>query len=243
MERQGNQKRRDVEFNIGDMMLVKLQLYRQVTLAKRYSNKLAKRYYGPLKVLERVGKEQVANLPEDEHEGQPVEQPLAICDTRIVLQIGIPVRQVLMQWSGIPPEEATKKITLAVLGYPQQLAKLLQIEGPPPESVALPPIVELVKKLAQAPLYSATYRHRAADSVRINCLKHQLCSSHEHPYNTQSQTPLKTFVMVLTWFVDDVDIGIERWPYSTFASQGLDEFARLHLYLKAKYPEPVCIAV
>ncbi|GJT78964.1 hypothetical protein Tco_1045689 [Tanacetum coccineum] len=112
-------KRRDVEFNIGDMVLVKLQPYRRVTLAKRYSNKLAKRYYGPFKVLECVGKvayrlalldssqEQVANLMEDEHEGQPVEQPLAICDTRIVLQKGIPVRQVLVQWSGRPPDKAT----------------------------------------------------------------------------------------------------------------------------------------
>ncbi|GJT60682.1 ty3-gypsy retrotransposon protein [Tanacetum coccineum] len=111
MEVQANQKRRDVEFNTGDMVLVKLQPYRQVTLAKRHSNKLAKRYYGPFKALERVGKvayrlalpdsskihsvfhvsllkpfsgmgqEQVANLPEETQEGQPVEQPLAICDS------------------------------------------------------------------------------------------------------------------------------------------------------------------
>ncbi|GKG07780.1 hypothetical protein Tco_0330749, partial [Tanacetum coccineum] len=47
------------------------------------------------------------NLSEDEHEGQPMEQPLPICDTRIVLQKGVPVRQVLVQWSGRPPEEAT----------------------------------------------------------------------------------------------------------------------------------------
>ncbi|GJZ91566.1 ty3-gypsy retrotransposon protein [Tanacetum coccineum] len=53
------------------------------------------------------GEEQVVNLSEDEHEGQPMEQPLPICDTRIVLQKGVPVRQVLVQWSGRPPEEAT----------------------------------------------------------------------------------------------------------------------------------------
>ncbi|GKD58650.1 ty3-gypsy retrotransposon protein [Tanacetum coccineum] len=104
---QANRKCRDVEFNVGDMVLVKLQPYRQVTLAKSCCNKLAKRCYGPFKVLERVEKEQVANLPEDEHKGQPVEQPLTICDTQIVLQKGIPVRQVLVQWRGRPPEEAT----------------------------------------------------------------------------------------------------------------------------------------
>nr|GEV84788.1 Ty3/gypsy retrotransposon protein [Tanacetum cinerariifolium] len=99
MEMQANQKGRDFEFNTGDMVLVKLQPYRQVTLAKRHSNKLAKRYYGPFKVLERVGKvayrlalpdstkihhvfhvsllkpfsgagqEPVTDLSEDEHEG------------------------------------------------------------------------------------------------------------------------------------------------------------------------------
>ncbi|GJR35647.1 ty3-gypsy retrotransposon protein [Tanacetum coccineum] len=45
-----------LEFNVGDQVLVKLQPYRQLTLAKRLSNKFAKRYYGPYEVLERVVK-------------------------------------------------------------------------------------------------------------------------------------------------------------------------------------------
>ncbi|GJT28910.1 ty3-gypsy retrotransposon protein [Tanacetum coccineum] len=137
MKMQANRNRRDVEFRSGDMVLVKLQPYRQITLAKRYSNKLAKRYYGPFEVLERVGKvtyrlaltdsskihlvfhvsllklflgtgqEAVTNFSEGAHEDQPVEQPLAICATRIVLQKGIPARQVLVQWSGSSPKKAT----------------------------------------------------------------------------------------------------------------------------------------
>ncbi|GJS16374.1 ty3-gypsy retrotransposon protein [Tanacetum coccineum] len=43
MEKKANLKRRKVEFNVGDKVLIKLQPYRQLTLAKRLSHKLAKR--------------------------------------------------------------------------------------------------------------------------------------------------------------------------------------------------------
>ncbi|GJX42084.1 ty3-gypsy retrotransposon protein [Tanacetum coccineum] len=137
MEVKANRKRRDVEFNVGDLVLVKLQPYRQITLAKRFSNKLAKRYYGPYKVEARVGKVayrlalpatskihpvfhvsilkpfvgdnsvEVAGLPEELHNDQPLEQPLAVCDARMVLRSGVPAQQVLVQWMGGSPEEAT----------------------------------------------------------------------------------------------------------------------------------------
>ncbi|GJW86965.1 ty3-gypsy retrotransposon protein [Tanacetum coccineum] len=137
MEMQANRRCRDVEFNVGDRVLVKLQPYRQVSLAKWQSNKLAKRFYGPFDVIERVGKvayrlglsdsskihpvfyvsllkpfsvvgkNVVINLPEEECEGHPVEQPLAVCANRMVLRNGIPTQQVLVQWNVRSPEEAS----------------------------------------------------------------------------------------------------------------------------------------
>nr|GEW36501.1 Ty3/gypsy retrotransposon protein [Tanacetum cinerariifolium] len=137
MEMKANSSRRDVEFKQEDLVFVKLQPYRQLTLAKRLSNKLAKRYYGPFKVLERVRKvayclalpstskihlvfhvsllkpfegtelREVSNFPEDVFEGYPMEQPLSICDSWVVLKNGLPARQVLVQWLGSLPEEAT----------------------------------------------------------------------------------------------------------------------------------------
>nr|GEW83231.1 hypothetical protein [Tanacetum cinerariifolium] len=53
------------------------------------------------------GQEVVAKLMEEEHEGHPLEQPLAICDSRLVLINSLPTRQVLVQWVGSSPKEAT----------------------------------------------------------------------------------------------------------------------------------------
>nr|GEW56581.1 hypothetical protein [Tanacetum cinerariifolium] len=117
MVMQANRKRTDVEYKIEDMVIVKLQPYRQVTLAKHYSNKSAKRYYGPFEVLERIGK--VAYrlaLPEskEEYEGHPVEQPLAICESCVVLHRGLLTRQLLVQWMDKMISEGEKNVTLGL---------------------------------------------------------------------------------------------------------------------------------
>lgn len=50
-----DQKRREVNFHIGDLVFLKLQPYRQLSVAVRKHLKLSHKYYGPYKVLEKVG--------------------------------------------------------------------------------------------------------------------------------------------------------------------------------------------
>ena len=47
--------RRDHEFHIGDWVLVKLRPYRQTTVSGAVHSKLAKRFYGPFQIIERMG--------------------------------------------------------------------------------------------------------------------------------------------------------------------------------------------
>nr|GEV96421.1 hypothetical protein [Tanacetum cinerariifolium] len=55
MKANSNRHHRDLEFKEGKFVLVKLQPYRQVSVANRLSVKLSPRYYGPYEVLARVG--------------------------------------------------------------------------------------------------------------------------------------------------------------------------------------------
>ncbi|KAJ0907443.1 putative nucleotidyltransferase, Ribonuclease H [Helianthus annuus] len=56
MTKQVNQKHLDKDFNIGDFVYLKLQKYRQHSVQHRKIQKLSKRFFGPYKVLQRIGK-------------------------------------------------------------------------------------------------------------------------------------------------------------------------------------------
>ncbi|KAL4574685.1 hypothetical protein LXL04_021521 [Taraxacum kok-saghyz] len=56
MEHQANKRRRDVEYQVGDLVYLKLRPYRQHILAKRKYDKLVARYYGPYPIIQKIGK-------------------------------------------------------------------------------------------------------------------------------------------------------------------------------------------
>lgn len=56
MKKYADQHRREEEFQVGEAVYLKLQPYRQKTLARRPCEKLSARFYGPFSIIERIGK-------------------------------------------------------------------------------------------------------------------------------------------------------------------------------------------
>ena len=137
MVQQANKHRRDRQFKIGDWVLVKLQPFRQTTVAHRLNSKLSRRYFGPFEVIGCAGPvaytlqlPQTSRihptfhvsllkpyfgptpatcfpLPELSIGNKPIMLPLAILATRIQQLPNKEQRQVLVQWSLSTPEDAT----------------------------------------------------------------------------------------------------------------------------------------
>ncbi|VFQ66499.1 unnamed protein product [Cuscuta campestris] len=95
MRAQANRHRRDVEYVVGDLVLLKLHPYRQHSLARRVSAKLAQRFYGPFQVVERV----VATLPDAFFKGRPISTPVTAIASRVVMVDGNSQEQWLIRWS------------------------------------------------------------------------------------------------------------------------------------------------
>ncbi|XP_076942181.1 uncharacterized protein LOC143611973 [Bidens hawaiensis] len=56
MAKQANKHRLDKEFNVDDMVYLKLQKYRQSSVQHRKNHKLSRRFFGPYKIVQRIGK-------------------------------------------------------------------------------------------------------------------------------------------------------------------------------------------
>ncbi|KAK4388622.1 hypothetical protein Sango_2199200 [Sesamum angolense] len=136
MKLYADKKRTEREFLVGDEVFLKLQPYKQTSVALRKQLKLSAKYYGPYKVLEKIGKVAYklalppgskihpvfhvlllkkkigtryfpsVSLPDFEDEVFKV-YPSAILARRLVPRNNVGVPQVLIQWSHGSPDQAT----------------------------------------------------------------------------------------------------------------------------------------
>ncbi|KAD5961140.1 hypothetical protein E3N88_12613 [Mikania micrantha] len=137
MKVQADLKRREISFEVGDYVFLKLQPYRQRSLAKRRYEKLSPRFFGPYKIKRKVGSVAYElDLPSDARihpvfhvsllkpvRGQipagdvptlPISedweydlQPHKVLSFRWVTEAGVRVLELLIEWKNRPVEEAT----------------------------------------------------------------------------------------------------------------------------------------
>ena len=129
--------RHDVSYKEGDQVLVKLRPRRQTSVSGGAYSKLAKRFYGPFSVIKKIGKvayqlqlppgsqihpvfhcsllkpyhpsaeDNPATLPILSEDNQPCITPLVILDTKWVSSPTGRNLMVLVQWTGLLPEDSS----------------------------------------------------------------------------------------------------------------------------------------
>ncbi|GAU10042.1 hypothetical protein TSUD_272800 [Trifolium subterraneum] len=141
-----NKKRRDLSFEVGEWVFLKLRPHRKQTVAKRMCQKLAARFFGPFQIVARVGavayKLQLPPRSKIHHvfhisllkrvigdyqvQGELPKElemttdndiyPEQVVGTRVVLQGGTQVHQSLIQWKIKSMEDVTWEDTEVIRG-------------------------------------------------------------------------------------------------------------------------------
>ncbi|XP_042031572.1 uncharacterized protein LOC121778308 [Salvia splendens] len=152
-----NKHRRHVEFEVGDLVWLKLQPYRQHSVAKPLSVKLSRRSYGPYEVLQRVGPRAAYNFRGE----QTSSDPCGVGGVAGLWHDGKPTEHVLVRWSdgtdspSWEPIEVIKRcfptlpLEVKEAANPGGVDKIISREGEPPADEEMPATAKKTGKRTQ----------------------------------------------------------------------------------------------
>jgi hypothetical protein len=155
MKQQADKHRSEREFEVGDWVFLRLQPFRQKSMCKKLG-KLSPKFYGPYKVIQRVGMvayklelpegacihpvfhvsflkaklgktiTPISRIPPTDALGHLAPQPAKILETRTIKKRRLPaVTEVLVQWEGEDPDDATWELLFKLQeDYPHLVGKV-----------------------------------------------------------------------------------------------------------------------
>jgi transposase InsO family protein len=154
MKQQADQHRSERSFEVGDWVFLRLQPYKQMSLKQaKKDNKLSPKYYGPYKVLQKIGtmayklelpassrvhpvfhvsclKKVIGDkipvqtiFPELDEEGKIILEPEAITDTRIRQLRNRSISEYLIKWRKLPAEDSTWEDESFIQKHPELLKR------------------------------------------------------------------------------------------------------------------------
>jgi hypothetical protein len=160
MKLQADKKRTERIFKVGDWVYIKLQPYIQTSVAPRANQKLAYRFFGPYKVLEKIGSVAYKLQLPQESSIHPV---FHVSQLKGAIPISHTTSPLPVSFAGLQVPERILQKRVAAVGSEVRLQALIQWSGLPSALATWEDVEALRQRFPRAPAWGQAGSYRGGD--------------------------------------------------------------------------------